>query len=225
MSPAYLLVPGAGGVAAYWRLVAADLERRGLDAVAVDLPGDDDSAGLPEYVELIVRAGSDLGDIVVVGQSMGAFSASLAAPQLPAQRIVLVNPMIPAPGETPGEWWEATGQPEAKRRKDLREGRDPHAPFDLATYFLHDTPADLVEEVMATSRPESDAAFGSPWTLPAWPGVPTTVIAAAEDRFFPLDFQRRVSEERLGLAPVTLPGGHLVALSHPQELVDLLVAS
>ena len=225
MTSAYLLVPGAGGVAAYWRPVVSELERHGHDAVTVDLPGDDDSAGLPAYVELIVRAGQDLGDVVVVGQSMGAFSASLAAPHLRTQRIVLVNPMIPAPGETPGQWWEATGQPEAKRRNDIREGRDPDAPFDLATYFLHDTPADLVDEVMATSRPESDAAFGSPWTLPAWPDLPTTVVAAADDRFFPLEFQRRVSEERLGLEPTTLPGGHLVALSHAQELADLLVRS
>lgn len=225
MTSAYLLVPGAGGVAAYWRLVAADLERRGHKAVTVDLPGDDDSAALPEYVELIARAGQDLGDVVVVGQSMGAFSASLAAPQLATQRIVLVNPMIPAPGETPGQWWEATGQPEAKRRNDIREGRDPDAPFDLATYFLHDTPADLVEEVMATSRPEADAAFGSPWTLPAWPDLPTTVIAAADDRFFPLEFQRRVSQERLALEPITLSGGHLVALSQPEALTDLIVRS
>lgn len=222
MTSAYVLVPGAGGVAAYWRLVAADLERRGLDVVAVDLPGDDDSAALPEYVEQIVQAGRHFGEVVVVGQSMGAFSASLAAPQLATQRIVLVNPMIPAPGETPGQWWDATGQPEAKRRNDIREGRDPDAPFDLATYFLHDTPADLVEEVMATSRPETDAAFGSPWTLPAWPDLPTTVIAATDDRFFPLEFQRRVSQERLGLEPATLPGGHLVALSQPQALADLL---
>jgi pimeloyl-ACP methyl ester carboxylesterase len=209
----------------YCRLVVEELERRGHRAIAVDLPGDDDSAGLPEYADAIVSAAGDSADVVLVAQSMGAISGSLAAPRLPVSQLVLVNPMIPAPGETPGEWWGNTGQPEARRDNDIREGRDPDAEFDLATYFLHDTPAELLDELWATSRNESDAAFGTPWTLPAWPAVPTRVISGADDRFFPLEFQRRLAHERLGLEPEVLPGGHLVALSHPEALVDLLESS
>lgn len=220
--PSYVLVPGAGGVAAYWRPVVDELTRRGHEAVAVDLPGDDDQAGLPQYVDAIVAAAGDRPDVVLVGQSMGAFSASLAAPRLPTSLLVLVNAMVPAPGETPGEWWDNTGQPKAKRDNDIREGRDPDAEFDLATYFLHDTPPALVDEVWATSRNEADAAFGSTWTLPAWPDVPTKVVAGRDDRFFPLDFQLRLSRQRLGIEPDVLPGGHLLALSHPIELADLL---
>jgi pimeloyl-ACP methyl ester carboxylesterase len=46
------------------------------------------------------------------------------------------------------------------------------------------------------------------------------VITGRDDRFFPLEFQQRVARERLGLEPDIVPGGHLVALSHPIELVD-----
>jgi pimeloyl-ACP methyl ester carboxylesterase len=221
--PTYVLVPGAGGVAAYWRPVADELSHRGRFAIAVDLPGDDDTAGLPAYADAVVAAAGAAASVVLVGQSMGAYAASLAAPRLPTQRLVLVNGMVPAPGETPGEWWDRTGQPEAKRANDIREGRDPDAPFDLATYFLHDTPTELVAEVMATGREESDAAFGTPWTLPAWPDLPTHVIAARDDRFFPLEFQQRVARERLGVEPDVVAGGHLVGLSHPVELVDLVL--
>jgi hypothetical protein len=56
---------------------------------------------------------------------MGAFVAPLVHRRRPASSIVLVNAMIPVPGETPGAWWENTGQPQAKRDNDLREGRDP----------------------------------------------------------------------------------------------------
>jgi pimeloyl-ACP methyl ester carboxylesterase len=221
-SSTFVLVPGAGGVAAYWNLVVAELERRGHDAVAVDLPGDDNSAGLPQYVDAVLAAVPDRAGLVIVGQSLGAFSASLAAARVPGCRLVLLNAMIPAPGETPGEWWDNTRQPEAKRDNDIREGRDPDAEFDLATYFLHDTPAEIVDEVMSTGRVESDAVFADPWPLSEWPDVPTTVIAGRDDRFFPLEFQTRLARERLGLEPRTLPGGHLVALSHPEELVDEL---
>lgn len=44
--------------------------------------------------------------------------------------MVLVNAMIPRPGETPGEWWGNTGHAEAKRQQNLRDGRRADAPFD-----------------------------------------------------------------------------------------------
>ena len=52
----FVLVPGAGGQGWYWHLVAAELERRGHAAVAVDLPTDDDSAGLAAYTDAVVTA-------------------------------------------------------------------------------------------------------------------------------------------------------------------------
>jgi hypothetical protein len=47
---------------------------------------------------------------------------------------------------------------------------------------------------------------------------------ARDDRFFPAEFQRRVARERLGLPVDEMPGGHLVALSQPEELAIRLVA-
>lgn len=52
--------------------------------------------------------------------------------------------------------------------------------------------------------------------------MPTDVVAGAGDRLFPLDFQRRVARERLGLDVDVLPGGHLIALSRPAELAAYL---
>jgi hypothetical protein len=45
-----------------------------------------------------------------------------------------------------------------------------------------------------------------------------------DGRFFPPDFMRRVVQERLGLTPDEMPGGHLPALGHPHELVERLEA-
>jgi pimeloyl-ACP methyl ester carboxylesterase len=52
--------------------------------------------------------------------------------------------------------------------------------------------------------------------------VPTRVLVGRDDRFFPAAFQRRIAEERLGITPDELPGGHLLALSRPSELADRL---
>jgi pimeloyl-ACP methyl ester carboxylesterase len=86
--------------------------------------------------------------------------------------------------------------------------------------FLHD----VIEESAAHVAPQSGTPFGCRWPLEAWPDVPTRVIVGADDRFFPAEFQRRVAQERLGLTPDELPGGHLIALSHPRELAELLEA-
>ncbi|WP_429727778.1 alpha/beta fold hydrolase [Amycolatopsis thermalba] len=54
--------------------------------------------------------------------------------------------------------------------------------------------------------------------------MPTRFVQGRDDRFFPLEFQRRVVRERLGLELDEIPGGHLAALSRPRELADLLVS-
>ena len=105
----FVMVPGAGGAAWYWHRVVRELEARGHEAVAVDLPGADESAGLPEYAEAVVAAIGGRRDVVVVGQSLGGFTAPVACARARVRLLVLVNPMIPRPGETPGEWWGNTG--------------------------------------------------------------------------------------------------------------------
>ena len=223
-TPTYVLVPGAGGMATFWDPVCRELERRGFASVAVDLPGDDPAKGLPDYVDLVVAAAAGLDDVVLVGQSLGGFSASWAADRLPASKIVLLNAMIPLPGETSGEWWDATGSSEARRDHDIREGRDPDANFDLETYFLHDVPADVLA-AMGDERDQTETVFVAPWGLEAWPDIPTTVLAARDDRFFPFSFQQRVARERLGVEAIEVPGGHLAALSHPVEVTDAIVSA
>jgi hypothetical protein len=39
---------------------------------------------------------------------------------------------------------------------------------------------------------------------------------------FPLEFQRRIARERLGLDVDEIDGGHMVAMSNPGELADRL---
>lgn len=61
--------------------------------------------------------------------------------RLPVERLVLLNAMIPAPGESGHDWWVNTGQDAARRELDPLEGRSPDAPFDPLVYFFHDVPA------------------------------------------------------------------------------------
>jgi pimeloyl-ACP methyl ester carboxylesterase len=155
---------------------------------------------------------------------MGAFSAPLACERLPVSELVLLNPMIPKPGETAGEWWANTGQAEAMRANDLRDGRDPDEGFDPQTHFLHDLPPDVLAFLTSSGDEEPAASlFETSFALERWPDPPTTVLAGRDDRFFPYEFQRRLARERLDLEVEPLPGGHLLALSQPDALVARLL--
>jgi pimeloyl-ACP methyl ester carboxylesterase len=218
----YALIPGAGGSAWYWHRVVPLLP----DAIAIDLPADDDSADLNAYASTVVEAvASAVGPLVLVAQSMGAFTAPLVALQLPVASIVLVNPMVPAAGESPGQWWEATGQRQARVAYFERIGLG-RTEFDMAEDFFHDVPDAVREEALRQGEPrQSDTPFEQPWPLDRWPHVPTGVIAGADDRLFPLEFQRRVVRSRLGLELEAMPGGHLMALSQPEELASRILSA
>ena len=223
----YVLVPGAGGDASYWHRVLPLLERYGERAVAVELPTEDPEAGLAAYADAIVAAtcdgAGDATDVTLVAQSMGAFSAPLACDRLDVRRIVLVNAMVPRPGETPGDWWEATGQVAARREHETAEGRDPDAPFDVREWFFHDVPPEVTREAFARAeKGQADRPFGEPWPLAAWPDAPTAGVAGRDDRLFPVEFQRRVARQRIGVELDVLPGGHLLALSQPEALAAYL---
>ncbi|MBU2669510.1 alpha/beta hydrolase [Actinoplanes bogorensis] len=214
----YVLVPGAGGQAWYWHRVVPELERRGHEVIAVELPTGDETAGLSAYAETIVTAATGRGPVTLVAQSMAGFSAPLTVGRLPVDEIVLVNAMVPAPGETAGDWWDNTGQPAARRDAEAAAGRDPNAEFDLLEGFFHDVPAEVTAAAMAAEPDQADKPFGDPWPLDAWPDVPTRAVVSRGDRLFPPDFQRRVLADRLKIEPTVITGGHLVALSYPQEL-------
>ncbi|MEV5784465.1 alpha/beta fold hydrolase [Streptomyces sp. NPDC052287] len=217
----FVLIPGAGGAAWYWHRVVPELQDRGHDAVAVDLPGADEYVGLPEYADAVVASIGNDDDVVLVAQSMGGFTAPMVCARVQVDLLVLVNAMIPLPGETAGQWWDNTGS--TKARVAAAEAGGYTAEFDLATYFLHDVPDEVVAAGAAYQRPEADVAFSQPCDIERWPDVATRVLAAAGDRFFPVEFQRRVTRDRLGIDIDQVPGGHLVALSRPVELVDRLI--
>jgi hypothetical protein len=97
--------------------------------------------------------------------------------------------MIPVPGETAGEWWGNTGSTAARTEAAQRGGYSPN--FDLATYFLHDVPPEIIKQGEPHQRTEADVVFGEPCRFEAWPKVPIHVIAGRDDRFFPIEFAVR----------------------------------
>ena len=88
---------------------------------------------------------------------------------------------------------------------------------------MHDVPPDVLATV-TPKGPQSPRPFRDPCTFDEWP-APVTVIAARDDRVFPVDFQKKLARKRLGVEAIIIPGGHLAALSRPVELTEAILAS
>ncbi len=224
----FVLVPGAGGAAWYWSRLVPEVQRTGDRAVALDLPGDDPSVGLEGYIEQVVealraeRAADPAATLVLVGQSFGGFSALAAAERCGVDAVVLVNAMIPRPGESGAQWWRTVGQARARRENEARAGRDPARAFDALDVFFHDAPPDVRAEAADHDREQSAPAFEQPWPGQGRPGAPVSVLVSDDDRLFPPAWQRAIARDRLGLEARTVPGGHLNAMSRPRELAEAL---
>jgi pimeloyl-ACP methyl ester carboxylesterase len=217
----YVLIPGAASSPWHWHLLDAELRRRGHRVVAVDLPCDEDAAGLQEYADTVLAAIDALGlinadeELVLVAHSFAGFTAPLVAARRRVDLLVLLNAMVPSPGESPGDWWTATRHAVTASGHDDGEGTDA---------FFGDLPPDLAAGATAALRDQSGTPFALPWPLHAWPDVPTQVLVSRDDRLFPLAFQHRVVRDRLGRTPDEIDGGHFVALSHPGQVADRLEA-
>ncbi|MDQ0643449.1 alpha/beta fold hydrolase [Microbacterium murale] len=208
----FALIHGGGSTAWDWHLVTPLLESVGHEVFAVDLPIEDPGAGLEDYADAVATAVGTRDRVIVVGHSLGGFTAPLAAEALRADGLVYFASMIPAPGESFMEWWSNTGH-------DLESIDD-----DEAVSFFNGVPEPLAEEARRRERDQQGDWMSRPWPGAHLPTIPTMAVLCTEDQFFPATFMRRQIRERLGIEPIEVPGGHYATLSHPDAVAEALNA-
>lgn len=221
----YALIPGGGGDPWEWHRLVPELASRGHHGMAIRLPAEDDRAGWSEYADAVVDAIGDRDAVILVAASMGGFTAPIVCTRRRVDFLVLLNAMIPLPGETFSLWGSNTSSGSARRKYHASLGLSAVEADDDAVIYYHDLPFELRAEAQArTWQEQSMTPLDEPWPLASWPDVPTRVLAGRHDRMFPLDFQRRVARERLGIEVDEIDGGHMVAMSNPAVLADRLEA-
>lgn len=210
----FVLIHGGGGSAWDWHRVRPLLDTQGHRTVAVDLPITDVTADLHSYTDVVsqaVAAGPTTSPIIVVGHSLGGYTAPLVAERLAADRLVFLSGMIPRSGEKFMDWWHATGHDQLT----LPDGE--------AAQFFNDVPTELITEAERHARDQDGAWLDQPWPADRLPDVATSAILCLDDQFFPPDFMRNQISDRLGVTPDEIPGGHYVAISRPDAVADQLL--
>jgi pimeloyl-ACP methyl ester carboxylesterase len=214
-----VLVHGLNSDGGVWRAVFDRLSAGGHDVTVAQLPltsVEDDVAALRRTL-----AAQD-GPVVLVGHSYGGLVISQAGTDPKVEALVYVAAFQPEVGES-------LAQLNASVPAELPA--DAVQVFEDGFYLVE--PEAWIRDV-ATGLPEADARFTAlsqaasntaifayEAEAAAWRDVPSWAAIAAADRTVAPELQRRMAE-RSGASVVEIEGGHLLPMSHPDEVAALV---
>lgn len=218
-----LLVHGSCyGAWAFDHLIPA-LERRGVRARAIDLPGRGGApTSLAEQAKAIVAALD--GPTVLVGHSAGGFAITAAAELAPDKvaGLIYLCAYVPVPGRSLADMRRAGPSQPLKGSFHLTADRSAYG-FDPArakALFFHDCPDPEAVIARLCLEPVAPQETAFP-ALHHAPNLPCAAIICTDDRAIPPAYQAQMAE---GMAQTVLASGHSPFLSMPDRLAECLSA-
>lgn len=236
-----ILIHGAWQGSWAWARLLPYLEAAGIEAHAIDLPGNGTDDTPPEAVTLdayldnievvIDRMGKPVS---LVGHSGGGIVATAAAERFREQvnAIAYVAGMMLPPGMSFGELQNSLAGAEGHSPgiTPWLEWNADHSisavPPDPAIHiFYHDCDLAGAEEAAArlVPQPEGGRNIAADWTPKRFGTLPRLYIEAENDRSVVLMVQRRMQELVPGAVVKTLPTGHAPQLARPDLLAAALI--
>jgi len=221
----FVLVHGGLHGASCWDLLRPELERRGHRTFAMDLPIDQPGVTMDGYAEAALKAieGQVADDAFLVGHSMGGMVIPRMAAKMPKARLIFLCAGFANTSE------EERLQSMAATTGDFfgwlivdDQGRCTMSKENAITAFYQDVEPEIADRAVAGLRPQWAEAFNKVDPIAPYAGQVAQVIYTTEDRIIDAEKHRKMSEERFGITPVALPGGHSPFLSHPAKLAEVL---
>jgi pimeloyl-ACP methyl ester carboxylesterase len=174
------------------------------------------------------------GPIVAVGHSYGGAVISNAAAHADnVVGLVFVAAFAPAEGERLGEVTAQSkdavlGPVLVPQHYPLPSGDSAVEfaidPAGFRAAFAADLPAETTAVMAATQRPIAELAFSEPNGEPAWKRLPSWAVVATGDKAAGADLTRFMAE-RAGATITEVEGSHVVMVSQPQAVADVILAA
>lgn len=225
-----VLVHGAFADAASYAPVIERLLDKNVPVVVPAVPNRS-LLGDSDYVSSIVR--SIPGPVLLVGHSYGGAVITVAGVQDNVTGLVYLSGYALDEGESLGELqgrFPDSDLPAALVYTPLpfpggQEGTDVSvAPAKFAAVLGHDIDPRLMAVLAVSQRPLAAAAFEEQAPVAAWKTKPAWAIVSSSDRTINPDVERH-GYRRAGITAVEIDASHLVMLSHPDAVVDLIMAA
>jgi pimeloyl-ACP methyl ester carboxylesterase len=97
-------------------------------------------------------------------------------------------------------------------------------PAKVQDVFAADLSSSQAAELAATQRPISEVTFAEPTTAPAWKSLPTWAVVATGDKTLGTDVVRFCAE-RARATIVEVEGSHVIMISQPQAVTDVILTA
>jgi pimeloyl-ACP methyl ester carboxylesterase len=222
-----LLVHGAFAESSSWAGVIERLQAKGIKVIAAANPLrglKSDSAYVAALIDEIA------GPVLAVAHSYGgAVISNAATGKSNVVGLVFVAAFAPDEGEV---LLEVTGTSKdsvlgtalVPHQYAIEGGTlteftiDPAKARDAFASDLTDTQANLIGTVQ---RPATDLAFTDASGTPAWKSLPSWAVVATSDRAAGTDLVR-AHAERAGADITEVDGSHVIMISQPQVVVDVI---
>jgi len=227
--PTVVLVHGAFADGSSWNGVIERLQAQGVPVVAAVNP----LRGISTDSAYLAGVFNETpGPVVAVGHSYGGAVITNAATQADnVIGLVFVAAFAPDEGEALGE--AEAGSKDSVLNSALVPHRYPTGNGDTAVEFVIDPAklrdafaADLPPEqtvlMAATQRAVAELAFSEPNGAPAWKRLPSWAVVATGDKAAGTDVVRSQAQ-RAGAAITEVEGSHVIMLSQPQAVTDVIL--
>lgn len=226
-----LLVHGAWHGAWCWSRLIPELGRRGVDAVAIDLPGHGNSSTeigpitLSSYADAISAAAEAAGaPPLLVGHSMGGVAISAAAERSPSafRSLAYLTAFLPLDGQA---LFDLTAELGAASPGRVENGCSILERKQAQAMFYSDCAANDAAWALERIQPEPLAPAAEPVRLSAerYGSVARDYIVCTGDAAIPAEFQRAMAERAHCRRIEELDSGHSPFLACPQALADTLL--
>jgi len=232
VKPTIVLVHGAFADASSWNGVIERLQQQDYTVVAPANPLRGVAADSAYTASLLDQID---GPVLLAGHSYGGAVITNAATGAPnVVGLVFVAAFAPDEGERLGE--ATSDSKDSILNSALVQYHYPAGPDGqtavefainpalLREAFAADLPAETTALMAATQRPVAAAAFTDASGPPAWKRLPSWAVVATRDKAAGADVVRSMAR-RAGAGIVEVEGSHVIMISQPQAVTDLILTA